>query len=356
MYSPLVSIVINNYNYAQFLGESISSALKQTYDNIEVIVVDDGSTDNSRSLLEGFGDRIRTILKPNGGQASAFNVGITEAQGEFILMLDADDRLLPMAVRECIDEFPDGYSRVYYRLRTIDTMGDTLSETGDPGHFKAFNGDVFEAARNGDRPFLSIPTTGNFFAADKLKSVLPIPEIEYRICADSFILTWTGLRGSVKSIDRVLGEYRIHGKNSFAFASFEFFDSWRLKVQIENYYRTDALMKRACRVAGYELEPRLEETSSHMVQCLCIGYRLRIESREISRWNVHSLSGLVLRFLRSGDLRVYKRVILGTYLLLVLYLPEVPAKYLIKWSDRIRRQKALHRLSRSHIASTSVKA
>jgi glycosyltransferase involved in cell wall biosynthesis len=68
---PLVSILINNYNYGRFLTEAIDSALNQTYSNIEVIVVDDGSTDNSQEIIKSYQDKIIPILKPNGGQASA---------------------------------------------------------------------------------------------------------------------------------------------------------------------------------------------------------------------------------------------------------------------------------------------
>ena len=64
--APLVSIVISSFNYARFLAFSIDSALNQTYGNIEVIVVDDGSTDASRTVIARYGERIRVVLKPNG--------------------------------------------------------------------------------------------------------------------------------------------------------------------------------------------------------------------------------------------------------------------------------------------------
>src|ERR1035441_690125 len=88
---PSVSVVIDNYNYGRFLGEAIDSALNQTYPNVEVIVVDDGSTDNSREVIASFGDRIITVLKENGGQTSALNAGFTASRGEWIYLLDSDD-------------------------------------------------------------------------------------------------------------------------------------------------------------------------------------------------------------------------------------------------------------------------
>ena len=74
-----LSIIVNNYNYARFLSHAIDSALAVAHEDVEVIVVDDGSTDHSRSVIEKYGGKIRSIFKPNGGQASAFNAGYAVA-------------------------------------------------------------------------------------------------------------------------------------------------------------------------------------------------------------------------------------------------------------------------------------
>src|SRR5437867_2851213 len=95
---PLASVIISSYNYGRYLEETIESALNQTYSRTEVIVVDDGSTDNSREVIAGFGDRVRPLFEKNGGQASAFNAGFRMSRGEVILFLDSDDLLLPTAV------------------------------------------------------------------------------------------------------------------------------------------------------------------------------------------------------------------------------------------------------------------
>jgi len=92
---PFVSIVIDNYNYRQYLGEAINSALDQTYRAVEVIVVDDGSTDQSREVICDYGDRVISIFKDNGGQASAMNIGFARSHGDFVIFLDADDMLFP---------------------------------------------------------------------------------------------------------------------------------------------------------------------------------------------------------------------------------------------------------------------
>ena len=99
---PLVSILINNYNYGRFLTEAIDSAIAQTYSHIEIIVVDDGSTDNSHDIIASYGTKIVPIIKQNGGQASAFNTGFAASHGDIICFLDADDLFLPHKVTEIV--------------------------------------------------------------------------------------------------------------------------------------------------------------------------------------------------------------------------------------------------------------
>ena len=87
----LVSIVIPNHNGALFLLEAITSAIEQDYPNTEIIVVDDGSTDDSLELLEVYNGRVEVIRTENFGAASARNLGIMAAKGEYIAFLDSDD-------------------------------------------------------------------------------------------------------------------------------------------------------------------------------------------------------------------------------------------------------------------------
>src|SRR6476659_10838497 len=98
----MVTIIINNFNYAKYIGASIESALAQTYDNVEVIVSDDGSTDNSREVIESYGSSIVAVFKPNGGQASALNAGFKKSSGDLVIFLDADDVLWPSCVAEVV--------------------------------------------------------------------------------------------------------------------------------------------------------------------------------------------------------------------------------------------------------------
>jgi glycosyltransferase involved in cell wall biosynthesis len=93
--TPLISIVIPNFNYGHFLGEAIESVLNQTYKNIEIIVVDNESTDNSVLVASQYSDSITLLLKEHGGVSSARNLGMTVAKGDYICFLDSDDTWAP---------------------------------------------------------------------------------------------------------------------------------------------------------------------------------------------------------------------------------------------------------------------
>ena len=104
IFNPLVSIVIPVYNGANYVSEAIESALKQTYKNIEVIVVNDGSTDNTEKIVKKYGDKIRYFYKENGGVASALNLGIKNMKGEYFSWLSHDDIYYPNKIERQIEE------------------------------------------------------------------------------------------------------------------------------------------------------------------------------------------------------------------------------------------------------------
>ena len=128
---PIVSIIINNYNYDRFLAEAIDSALNQTYPHVEIIVVDDGSTDNSRNIIADYGNRIVPVLKSNGGQASSFNEGFKASQGEIICLLDSDDVFHQEKVEKIVTLFHDnnliGAAVILFNsLEAVDEKGDFI--------------------------------------------------------------------------------------------------------------------------------------------------------------------------------------------------------------------------------------
>ena len=103
MSRPLVSIIIPNYNKAPYIRESIESALNQTYKNIEVIVVDDGSTDKSRKIIKSFGKKIKAYFLPHKNANVARNFGFKKSKGEYIQFLDSDDIILPEKIEKQVE-------------------------------------------------------------------------------------------------------------------------------------------------------------------------------------------------------------------------------------------------------------
>jgi len=100
--NPLVSILITNYNFDNLISDSIDSALNQVYSPIEIIVVDDGSTDKSRDIISHFGEKVIPVYKENGGQSSAWNAGFQWCQGDIVCFLDSDDIFLPEKVSKVV--------------------------------------------------------------------------------------------------------------------------------------------------------------------------------------------------------------------------------------------------------------
>ena len=209
---PLISIVVNNYNYGRFLPRSINSALGQTYPNVEVLVVDDASTDDSRRVIERYGNRIRPVLrKKNGGQGAAFNDGFAASKGELVIYLDADDYLYPSAAERVASVWKPGVCHVHYRLDLTDPEGRILDTFPEPG-VSLDQGDLRPIILRGVR-YSSTVTSGNAFARSTLSAILPAPVDDFRLAADGYVVTLAPLFGRVVAIDESLGAYVQHGDN-----------------------------------------------------------------------------------------------------------------------------------------------
>jgi glycosyltransferase involved in cell wall biosynthesis len=128
-----VSVIIPNYNYGRFLREAIDSVLNQTVRPHEVIVVDDGSVDNSHEVLESYGDRIITIRQQNQGVGVARNSGAKLATGEFLAFLDADDYWAPEKLEKQLAKFGEDseIGLVHCGFQNVDTDGNLLDRCVD---------------------------------------------------------------------------------------------------------------------------------------------------------------------------------------------------------------------------------
>jgi hypothetical protein len=209
-----VDVIIDNFNYAQYLGAAIDSALAQTYHDTKVIVVDDGSTDSSRDVIDRYGNAIVPVLKENGGQASAFNVGLERSDGDVVLFLDADDMLLPQATGRIAAAFaaqPE-LAKVHFRMEVVDGDGRRTGGVKPPAHIRLPSGDLREATARYAFDLARPPTSGNAFAARVLQAIMPLPVLS-PTAADWYIVYAAGLFGPVAAIDEPMALYRVHSAN-----------------------------------------------------------------------------------------------------------------------------------------------
>ncbi len=136
---PLLSIIIPAYNVAAYVREAVDSALAQTYPNVEVVVVDDGSTDDTSAILDSYGDRIVLIRQRNRGLAGARNSGIAAARGDLLGWLDADDVWFPTRAQEAVD-----YLVARPDIAAVTT--DALLIDGETYSNRRYYGDYFKGA------------------------------------------------------------------------------------------------------------------------------------------------------------------------------------------------------------------
>ncbi|MCK5190363.1 MAG: glycosyltransferase family 2 protein [Methylococcales bacterium] len=218
--TPLVTVLICNYNYERYLSTAIDSVLAQTWQFIEVIVVDDGSTDGSRRILERYQDNVRVILKENGGQASGFNVGIKEAQGAIMCFLDSDDFWYPQKVEKIVSKYHEApWGLICHDLMEVDAHG---NQTNGKTHAEStkcplLSGNLLDLMLARGYRWVFSPTSGMSLPTQIAREIIPIPENEWRICADNPLAYGAICHAPVGVIDNPLGAYRLHGVNGFAF-------------------------------------------------------------------------------------------------------------------------------------------
>ena len=161
-----VSVIITNYNYGAYLGQAVASVLAQTHADVECIVVDDGSTDNSQAVMASFAG-IAGVLLPNGGQMRAARAGLARASGDIVIFLDSDDFLFPDACACVAAQWRAGLSALFYRLQVFEE-GEFRTRFWPPGPFRR-GGEAASVLEHGFLP--SAPTSGNAFSRAHAEAV-----------------------------------------------------------------------------------------------------------------------------------------------------------------------------------------
>jgi O-antigen/teichoic acid export membrane protein len=205
------SIIISCYNYGRYVAAAIESALAQTHP-VQVIVVDDGSTDDSPAVIARYADRVQVVTKANGGQGSVFNLGCGLATGDAVFLLDADDELRPEAVETILGLWRTDAVLVQWRPSLMNVEGDDIQGNVPPDWVPLGEGDVREELL-ATGVFAVTVTSGLAARRDVLLRILPMPEAEFRLGADGFLVRALAFEGLVQAVDRPLTRYRLHGAN-----------------------------------------------------------------------------------------------------------------------------------------------
>jgi len=209
---PRVTALIDTYNHERFIAEAIESVLAQDFpaSEMEILVVDDGSTDHTPEIIRGYGDRVRYIRKENGGQASALNVGFSQARGEIIALLDSDDVWLPQKIHSVMEAFQQHpevgtvfHASQYWRP-------DQALCVADPS-FVPLSGNLSDQ----DDAILrlgGISTSWTTIRREVARRILPLPQ-RLRLFADSYLMSAAIFCAPVTCINMPLARYRHHSAN-----------------------------------------------------------------------------------------------------------------------------------------------
>ncbi len=239
---PTYSVIINNYNYGSFIERAVDSALAQDAENVEVIVVDDGSTDHSRTVLERYRPQVQLVFQENRGQAGAINAGVLASRGDILCFLDADDwcamgKLSAIGAAFAADP---RLSLVYHRLQPVLSDG---TFTLRPIPRTLCSGDLRRRLTRsaGWWPFPLTSAVAIRRAA--WNEVGPIPE-SFRISADAWLVGIYPFVGRVAALPEVQGYYRIHNNSWYrsvddAAMLRKRMSHWESTVEVTNRFLAD---------------------------------------------------------------------------------------------------------------------
>jgi glycosyltransferase involved in cell wall biosynthesis len=321
-----LSVIIANYNYGNYLSKAIDSALAIDWPEVQVIVVDDGSTDNSRAIMESYGNRIESYFQSNSGQRISNNVGYSASAGNLILFLDADDMVYPNLMKELAAVWSPGISKVQVQMQRVDAAGRSLGSVlpiyrGIPSPVMIRKW----LLTSGEYP--CPPGSGNVYTREFLERIFPLGGGRDS-STDSTCLAMAPILGQVVTIPKVLVDYRIHGANdSNLFRNRERFAEEIARAHLRFQATQDALAMEGQPLAERDILHR----GLHLLQVRACSYRCRPDLHPIAEDRPLRIAhDAVLTAFRSSPKPLRERVLLSTWILAVLFLPRRTAESLIR--------------------------
>lgn len=206
-HQSVLAVVINCYNYAEYVGRAIDSVVQQANNDCELIVIDDGSIDRSWDVISGRAVKAHRLT--NGGQRLACIYGLDGTTAPYVLFLDADDELKPGSIAKIISLLDPEISKLQFALTRVDGAGKEIPENRGVEAYRKRDELANRVLEDG--VYRTPPTSGNVFRRDVCQL---LREAHYDTAVDGIILFAAPFFGDVVSISEELGVYRVHGRNN----------------------------------------------------------------------------------------------------------------------------------------------
>lgn len=318
-----LSVVMPNYNYEAYVAAAIDSALAVQWPDVEVVVVDDGSTDRSREIIASYGDRVTAIFQDNAGPRVACNTGFAASTGDVVIFLDSDDVLEPSVAEHLARAWRPGVSKVQFPMTRIDGSG---REVG--GVFPALDPPPSPAQVRrwmlATAAYPTPPGSGNAYAREFLERLFPLSG-RCGEDTDASTLAAAPFLGDVVTIPVPLVRYRQHGDNR----SFLLLDDARFAEQIDQAYRRHLF---ALEVSGHQrdgLRPLFR--GRHLLQLRIAHHRLRPHEKPLpSDSRARLWRNAIASPFAPGPESVGHRLVVGAWSLATLAAPAPVARRLVE--------------------------
>lgn len=319
-----VSFIIANYNYEKYVAQAISSALASNWPDLEVIVVDDGSKDGSRAVIESFGDRIKAIFQENQGQRTSNNTGFAASTGDIIMFLDADDVVHPELIPEVMKVWRPGISKVQVQMITIDAKG---AEFGEP--FPAWDPVPTPAQIRSwamtNTEYPTPPQSGNVFSREFVNKIFPVGP-EHDSSTDSTTLALSPLLGEVVTLRKPLTYYRRHGANDSSLSASDVNFAREVSRALQRQKSATEICQRLG-VAGPP--PGIVNHSWYVLQLRAGSLRLKPEAHPMPETHFNIALDAIGNIFRDSYEPLQRRVKIAAWVLIVLAVPQNLARKLM---------------------------
>jgi glycosyltransferase involved in cell wall biosynthesis len=208
--APVITVVIPCYNYAQYVGDAIRSVISQDYPYKEIIVVDDGLLDDSWNVISQFEDSIQTLKVPNGGPLKACLAALDMAKGEYIYILDADDKLIgPNALSAAAAALINRPTKLQFPLLPVNDIGEPIG-LAFPRFKDGYSAEQMIQEVSIEGSYLTPPTSGNIYRRDIFDLTR---DVDYEIWTDGVAYLVCPFLGEVVTLKTPLALYRVHQSN-----------------------------------------------------------------------------------------------------------------------------------------------